>query len=157
MNQQQQQTAVFNIARHNAAVDQAAAAFIKILTDSSIEITSEAQNITFRVQTDRPNDFFVQAHGIRLLAKFEHVFAEGSERRTLYGSFSFYQENVNGDFDEIGESIVFTEHLAFYFPDRTELVIEMGRGNTLFKTRVHAQLFSMIQSRLKVVPRPDLL
>lgn len=152
---QQQQALVFSVARHSEAIHQAAATFIEILTDPSLEVSADARDIVFRTRPDHRNSFFVEAHGVLLLAKYEHVFADGAGRHYPYGAFFLYQEDANGDFADIEQSIVFTLDLVYYFPDGTELVIEMGRDRTTFKTRAYAQFFSMIQARLRSVPRPD--
>lgn len=107
--------------------------------------------MSFERVDGRANNFTAHAHGVRLLACYENVFSDSSNRLDLYGAFRLFHKDIIGDHFEIQQVILFTENAVFFFLDGTQLVIEEGRATLNFKIRVHALFLGMIQAQLKTV------
>ena len=142
---------VANIARHEPGLIETAGKLMKLLLGTDGEVPRELAHIRFTVDTERNCCFYVAAHGMRLLAAYENVFAVRDEQKHIRGAFRLYREEIDGALSDTGELITFTPHSEFNFPEAIEIFVDSEQDANTRAIVIYC-FARIIQRGLKSVP-----
>jgi hypothetical protein len=122
---------------------------LALMPNESMQANLQPLKMTPREQST--TEFYVDAHCIRLLARYEQVFTPEESGLSLRGAFHFFRETINGEFVDIDERILFNRLGVFKFSDGEEMELG-GPGDPYSRMSIAVHFLRIIQSQIKSAP-----